>query len=206
MPLAVSFLCHFPSAFAAWVAPASCPAVSGLSSSHEGPRSPGLRRKLYPRYRVRAGSGNRRAHVEPAPALGAEDAALRQVQHELAAHEALQARAAQQRVELLLEAAVQRLHGHSERNTPVTLPRIWTWSVKIGSSSSFSGCRRTRRPSLKKRLTVASSAVSSSPASATTMSPSWAVCSRRTTTRSPSRIPAFTIESPLTRSRNSSPP
>src|ERR671931_1286566 len=30
---AVSFLCHFPSAFAAWVAPASCPAVSGLSSS-----------------------------------------------------------------------------------------------------------------------------------------------------------------------------
>jgi hypothetical protein len=31
MPLAVSFLCHFPSAFAAWVAPASCPAVSGLS-------------------------------------------------------------------------------------------------------------------------------------------------------------------------------
>src|SRR5213076_333063 len=34
---AVSFLCHFPSAFAAWVAPASCPAVSGLSSSPEGP-------------------------------------------------------------------------------------------------------------------------------------------------------------------------
>src|ERR671938_2090175 len=31
--LAVSFLCHFPSAFAAWVAPASCPVVSGLSSS-----------------------------------------------------------------------------------------------------------------------------------------------------------------------------
>src|SRR5207344_190761 len=33
--LAVSFLCHFPSAFAAWVAPASCPSVSGLSSSRE---------------------------------------------------------------------------------------------------------------------------------------------------------------------------
>jgi hypothetical protein len=32
---AVSFLCHFPSAFAAWVAPASCPSVSGLSSSRE---------------------------------------------------------------------------------------------------------------------------------------------------------------------------
>src|ERR671931_2218101 len=38
---AVSFLCHFPSAFTAWVAPASCPAVSGLSSS-ESPRSPRL--------------------------------------------------------------------------------------------------------------------------------------------------------------------
>src|SRR4029078_9379584 len=34
---AVSFLCHFPSAFAAWVAPASCPAVSGLSSRAEAP-------------------------------------------------------------------------------------------------------------------------------------------------------------------------
>jgi len=33
LPLAVSFLFHFPSAFAAWVSPASCPAVSGLSSS-----------------------------------------------------------------------------------------------------------------------------------------------------------------------------
>ncbi len=44
---AVSFLFHFPSAFAAWVAPASCPAVSGLSSSPgrrvgKSPRSPGL--------------------------------------------------------------------------------------------------------------------------------------------------------------------
>src|SRR5437773_10161881 len=39
-PLAVSFLCHFPSAFAAWVAPASCPAVSGLSSRRlAAPRS-----------------------------------------------------------------------------------------------------------------------------------------------------------------------
>src|SRR5205814_2803788 len=43
-PSAVSFLCHFPSAFAAWVAPASCPTVSGLSSGlRRGPRSPGLR-------------------------------------------------------------------------------------------------------------------------------------------------------------------
>src|SRR3954469_13256197 len=40
---AVCFLFHFPSAFAAWLAPASCPAVSGLSStSRRTPRSPGL--------------------------------------------------------------------------------------------------------------------------------------------------------------------
>src|ERR1051325_8921200 len=60
--------------------------------------------------------------------------------------------------------------------------------------------------SRKNRFTVASSEVSSSPASATTISPSRAVCARRTTTMSPSRIPALIIESPLTRSRNSSPP
>src|SRR5581483_1387972 len=35
---AVSFLFHFPSAFAAWLAPASCPPVSGLSST--GPHGP----------------------------------------------------------------------------------------------------------------------------------------------------------------------
>ena len=35
-PVAVCFLFHFPSAFAAWLAPASCPAVSGLSSTARG--------------------------------------------------------------------------------------------------------------------------------------------------------------------------
>src|SRR5579864_6710925 len=40
--VAVSFLCRFPSAFAAWLAPASCPSVSGLSSTRNAPRSPGL--------------------------------------------------------------------------------------------------------------------------------------------------------------------
>src|SRR5215468_6073303 len=35
MPLAVSFLFHFPSAFAASLARASCPSVSGLSSTRE---------------------------------------------------------------------------------------------------------------------------------------------------------------------------
>src|SRR4051794_5459600 len=58
MPPAVSFLCHFPSAFAAWVAPASCPSVSGLSSS-QGPAVTRPARKVYPRpghsVRVRLG-------------------------------------------------------------------------------------------------------------------------------------------------------
>src|SRR5712691_12394245 len=36
-PSAVCFLCHFPSAFAASLTGASCPAVSGLSSSLERP-------------------------------------------------------------------------------------------------------------------------------------------------------------------------
>src|SRR3954465_2634164 len=49
---AVCFLCHFPSAFAASRARASCPAVSGLSSTPDSalegaPRSPGLRTGLY---------------------------------------------------------------------------------------------------------------------------------------------------------------
>src|SRR5262245_19463519 len=115
--------------------------------------------------------------VEPAAALRAEDPALRQVHDELPASEALQAGASEECVQLLLERAVQGLDRHRLRKTPVTLPRICTWSAKIGSSSSFSGCSRTRRPSRKKRFTVASSEVSSSPASATTMSPSRAVCS-----------------------------
>ena len=54
----------------------------------------------------------------------------------------------------------------------------------------------------EERLTVASSADSSSPASATTISPFRASCCRCTTTKSPSRIPALIIESPLTRRRN----
>src|SRR6266487_2801633 len=44
-PPAVCFLCHFPSAFAASLTGASCPVVSGLSSTprlRATPRSPGL--------------------------------------------------------------------------------------------------------------------------------------------------------------------
>jgi hypothetical protein len=48
---------------------------------------------------------------------------------ELAADEALEARAAEQRVQLLLERAVQLMElAHNRRNTPVTLPSTWTWS------------------------------------------------------------------------------
>ena len=52
----------------------------------------------------------------------------------------------------------------------------------IGSYALFSGWRRIRPFSRKKRLTVASSADSSSPTSATTMSPSRASCCLLTTT------------------------
>jgi len=49
------------------------------------------------------------------------------MQDELAADEALEARASQQRLQLLLERAVEGRDGaHSERNTPVTRPRICT--------------------------------------------------------------------------------
>jgi hypothetical protein len=68
--------------------------------------------------------------TEPAAAFRAEDPALREVHYELAAREALQAGTAQERVQLLLERPVERGDGaHSARNTPVTTPRIWTWSA-----------------------------------------------------------------------------
>src|SRR6266540_1561340 len=71
-----------------------------------------------------------RLGAEPAPALRAEQRAVRQTHDELAADEALEARAAQERVQLLVERAVERRDSaHSARNTPVTLPRIWTWSA-----------------------------------------------------------------------------
>ena len=54
-------------------------------------------------------------------ALGARDRA-RALEHELAADEALQARAAQEREQLLLERPVEGFDAHSCRKTPITLP------------------------------------------------------------------------------------
>lgn len=49
------------------------------------------------------------------------------VEQELAADEALEARAADDRGELLVERAAEGDEGHRRlRNTPITLPRIWT--------------------------------------------------------------------------------
>ena len=66
--------------------------------------------------------------------LSAEiDAALRTadsvsaVHEELRADRALQARASQDRDELLVERAMEADDRHSVLNTPVTRPRIWTW-------------------------------------------------------------------------------
>src|SRR3954451_107963 len=101
-------------------------------------------------------------------------------------------RSGQRRQYDLLERRAEGLvecqrRGHSLRSTARTVPRIVTWSGYIGSISSFSGCRRTRPDSRKKRLTVASS----SPIRATTISPLRASCCLRTTTKSPSRMPAL---------------
>ena len=59
-------------------------------------------------------------------ALGAGDHSAG-VQHELATDEALEARASEQRLQLLFERPMEGSNrGHSERNTPVTRPRICT--------------------------------------------------------------------------------
>ena len=49
------------------------------------------------------------------------------VQQELPADRALQAGTTEDRDQLLVERPMEDRKGHSERNTPVTLPRIWTW-------------------------------------------------------------------------------
>src|SRR3954452_16525968 len=84
------------------------------------PRSPGLRAGLYP------GSGALDPPVQAHGALGtAHERAL--VEDELAADRALERRSAQHGEELLLERPVEGSRGrHSSRNTPTTLPRIWT--------------------------------------------------------------------------------
>ena len=64
--------------------------------------------------------------MKPQPALGARDDAP-VVEDELAAHRTLQAGASQERLELLVERAVQGGHAvQSCLNTPVTTPRICT--------------------------------------------------------------------------------
>src|SRR5437868_3818781 len=97
VPLSVGFRrLGFPQRPALW-----CP---DFPRAPEGPRSPGLRAQLYPRLE-RAGPQRRAA-------LGTLDRASR-MQDELAADEALQADAAQERDELLLQRPVQGLHAHS---------------------------------------------------------------------------------------------
>lgn len=51
------------------------------------------------------------------------------VQEELGANRALQARAPEDRDQLLVERAMKADDRHSVLNTPVTRPRIWTWSA-----------------------------------------------------------------------------
>src|SRR4029079_4719896 len=122
-PSAVCFLCHFPSAFAASLTGASCPVVSGLSSTPRlrgTPRSPGLQAEFY-RRRSRVASPEQGHLALRAPHGRAV------VQDELPAHRALERSASQEREELLLERPVQRSDvAHSSRKTPTTLPRTCT--------------------------------------------------------------------------------
>ncbi len=83
--------------------------------------------------------------------------------------------------EVLVKAGLPRrprgtsvTHGAHEtlRQTPTTRPMTFTSELSIGLRASFSGCSLMWSRSLKKRLTVASL----SPTSATTISPSRAVC------------------------------
>ena len=64
--------------------------------------------------------------VEPAPALRTEDPAVCEMKHELTAGQTFQACATQERVELLLERAVERPYRHRDLKTPVTLPSTST--------------------------------------------------------------------------------
>src|SRR3954468_5419944 len=190
VPVAVSFLCHFPSAFAPWGFPSVLPCgvrtfleplparghPACTPNSTPGPVSATARRPArqsaplrlpwirsgdtpggeYPSPRSllaspdpfgpaageKAGQaaseqlltrlctdrlGGRVGRFEPAAALRAEAPAAAPGDDALAAHEALEADAAHQRQELLVERAVERGHrGHSERKTPVTRPSSWT--------------------------------------------------------------------------------
>ena len=125
------------------VSPASCPAVSGLSSDARGrPRPSGLHtatrggRSTAPGHDERSPSRTRGQHDlghlpsvrEQRAALGAgEDAA--EAHDELAAAQALEARAAREREQLLVERPREGCDGGAHRrlrNTPTTLPRTRT--------------------------------------------------------------------------------
>ena len=70
----------------------------------------------------------------------------------------------------------------------------------MGLYASFSGISHTSLPLRFRRFTVASSSIS-----ATMISPLWASRCWWTTTRSPGRIPAFSMDSPRTRRAKYSP-
>src|SRR5579862_893005 len=111
-PSAVSFLFHFPSAFAASLAGASCPSVSGLSSTpSREPRSPGLHFEFYPVFQ-------QILVAELRAAFGAEDGAVPGMHDELAADEALERDAAQQGDELLIERPCKGERGHAAPRAP----------------------------------------------------------------------------------------
>src|SRR5262249_52616890 len=111
------------------ISPASSPTVSGLSSTPKTPRPPALQPQLYPGL-----IGDALGRAERRSALRATDPA-QHLHDELPADEALEARAAGERGQLLVERAEQRCDPAHESilKTPTTLPSMCTYDGYMGS-------------------------------------------------------------------------
>ena len=179
------------------ISPASCPAVSGLSSERRlrsaargHPACTAKGSSISGTSRPRRGSTGTRGRRSR----------RRSVQDELAAHEALEAGAADERDELLVERARERRpRAHRRlRKTPITLPR----------TCDVVGVDRLERVVLRLQPDAAVLAVERlhgrlvgglvvADERDNDVAVLGASCWRCTTSMSPSRIPASTIESPL---------
>ena len=141
---AVSSLFHFPSAFAACLAAASCPSVSGLSSTRRSEAGAAVTR---PARRILARSSAAPPRRRAGRRTPGRRRARPRVHDELAADEALERDAAQQRDELLVERA-----GEGERRQwPSQLPEDPDDAAEdldvVGVDRlerAFSGCSRMR--------------------------------------------------------------
>ena len=127
-PKAVCFLFHFPSAFAPWLAPASCPAVSGLSSSLAEARTAVTRPAVPNSSSGLVGERGLRSRAAP-PHSGQKTTPARacitnspQTRHSSEAPR----RSAASSWSSVRANGEQVAGAQSSRKTPTTFPRIWT--------------------------------------------------------------------------------